>query len=40
MPLPGTTGNMLGHLAGLDTEPMAPGADDRALVRIFAARRG
>jgi len=40
MPLLGTTGNVLGHLAVLDTERMAPGADDLALVRIFAARAG
>jgi PAS domain S-box-containing protein len=40
VPLRGATGELLGHLAVLDTEPMKPTPDDLAILRIFAARAG
>ncbi len=40
VPLHGAAGDVLGHLAVLDTAPMAPAEDDVAILRIFAARAG
>ncbi len=40
VPLRNAVGDILGHLAVLDTAPMAPAEDDFAILRIFAARAG
>jgi formate hydrogenlyase transcriptional activator len=40
VPLRGGTGEILGHLAVIDTRPMEPTPDDLALLRIFASRAG
>jgi len=40
VPLRGAAGEVLGHLAVIDTAPMAPTPDDLAILRIFAARAG
>ncbi len=40
VPLRGTGGEVLGHLAVLDTASMAPTPDDLAILQIFAARAG
>ncbi len=40
VPLRGAGGDVLGHLAVLDTAPMVPGGHDLTILRIFAARAG
>ncbi len=40
VPLCSAGGEVIGHLAVLDTAPIAPAPDDLALLRIFAARAG
>jgi PAS domain S-box-containing protein len=40
LPLLDSSGEVVGHVAVLDSEPMAPDEDDLALIRIFAARGG
>ncbi len=40
VPLHNAVGEVLGHLAVLDTAPMAPADNDFAILRIFAARAG
>jgi PAS domain S-box-containing protein len=40
IPLRGAAGDLLGHIAVLHTEPIAPSPDDLAILRIFAARAG
>jgi len=40
VPLRGSTGQVLGHLAVLHTAPMAPSQHDFAILQIFAARAG
>ncbi|MBI3717286.1 MAG: sigma 54-interacting transcriptional regulator [Sphingobacteriales bacterium] len=34
------TGEVLGHIAGLDTEPMSPNQNQTSILKIFAARAG
>ena len=38
VPMVSETGRVIGHIAVLHTEPMQPGADDIAILKIFAAR--
>ena len=40
MPLIDSDGEILGHLAVLDTQPMTPSADKESILQIFAARAG